>query len=92
MPAGGVGPADTIAAARFSLTVEGVEIAQFSELVGITSEAEPDDLAATLLKKLPGKRNPPTVVLSRGFSRHADVGMARGGSPRALDRRRRRPT
>ena len=73
MPAGGVGSADTITAARFSLTIDGVEIAQFSELVSITSEAEPDDLAATLLKKLPGKRNPPTVVLSRGFSRDTQM-------------------
>jgi phage tail-like protein len=59
---------DAITAARFSLTIDGVEIAQFSELVGITSDAESDDLAGLVLKKLPGKRNPPTVTLRRGLT------------------------
>jgi phage tail-like protein len=68
MPARGTGSADAITASRFSLTIDGVEIAQFSALVGITSEADPDDLAGMLLKKLPGKRTPPTVTLQRGLS------------------------
>jgi phage tail-like protein len=68
MPPGGRGSADAITASRFSLTIDGVEIAQFSALVGITSEIEPDDLAGVLLKKLPGKRKPPTVTLRRGMS------------------------
>jgi phage tail-like protein len=68
MPPGGVRPADAIAPSRFSLTIDGVEIAQFFELVGIISEAEPDDLAGSLLKKLPGKRTPPTVTLRRALS------------------------
>jgi phage tail-like protein len=59
---------DAIAAARFSLTIDGVEIAQFSELVGITSEVEPDDLAGLLLKRLPGKRKPPTITLRRAMT------------------------
>jgi phage tail-like protein len=59
---------DAITAARFSLTIDGVEIAQFSELVGITSDAEPDNLAGFVLKKLPGKRHPPTVTLRRGLT------------------------
>jgi phage tail-like protein len=67
MPAGSsVG--DAITVAQFSLTIDGVEIAQFSELVGITSEAETGDLAGFVLKKLPGKRNPPTVTLRRGLT------------------------
>jgi phage tail-like protein len=55
-------------ASRFSLTVDGVDLASFSELVGITSEADPDSLTAMVMKKLPGKRNPPTVILKRGLS------------------------
>jgi phage tail-like protein len=73
MPAGNVGSADVIAPSRFSLTVDGVEIAQFSQLVSITSEVEPGELVTALLKKLPGKRNPPTVVLSRGMSNDAQM-------------------
>jgi phage tail-like protein len=58
---------DAISPARFSLTVDGIEIAQFSELIAITSEAEPDDLVGAVLKKLPGKRTP-TVTLRRPLS------------------------
>ena len=64
MPAS-TGAGDAISASRFSLTIDGVEIAQFSELVAIVSEGEPDDLAGKVLKKLPGKRNPPTITLRR---------------------------
>jgi phage tail-like protein len=64
---------DVIAPARFSLTIDGVEIASFSELVGIVSESDPDDFAAVLLKKLPGKRKPPTVTLRRG--KNKDMGV-----------------
>jgi hypothetical protein len=56
-PAGTTGTAglnDTLTAARFSLTIDGVEIGQFSELVGINSEVEPVE------------RKPPTVTLKRG--------------------------
>jgi len=67
MPAGsgGDGP---IAPAQFSITVDGYEIASFSELIAITSEAVPDDLTGGVLKELPGKRRPPTVTLRRGLS------------------------
>jgi phage tail-like protein len=59
---------DAITAARFSLTIDGVEIAQFSELLGITSEAKSDDVVGFVQKKLPGKRHPPTVTLRRGLT------------------------
>jgi phage tail-like protein len=49
-------PADTVAA-RFSLTIDGVEIASFAELA-ISSAVDPAD----------GKRPPPTVTLTRGHS------------------------
>lgn len=64
-------PNDAITAARFSLTIDGVEIAQFSELQGITTEVEPVELMEStdkeiVLKKLPGKTKPATIVLKRG--------------------------
>ncbi len=71
---GGLGqgqPNDAITAARFSLTIDGVEIAQFSELQGITTEVEPVELMEStdkeiVLKKLPGKTKPATIILKRG--------------------------
>ena len=74
MVAGGLGPNqpnDAITAARFSLTIDGVEIASFSELQGITTEVEPVELMEStdkevVLKKLPGKTKPATLVLKRG--------------------------
>ena len=64
-------PNDAITAARFSLTIDGVEIAAFSELQGITTEVEPVELMEStdkevVLKKLPGKTKPATLVLKRG--------------------------
>jgi hypothetical protein len=50
------GSNDAITSARFSLTVDGVEVGRFSELVGISSEVEPVD------------RKLPTVTLNRGKS------------------------
>jgi phage tail-like protein len=79
MPAGtSTGPNDALTAARFSLTIDSVEIAQFSELSGINSEVEPVELMETngdqlFLKKLPGKRKPPTVTLKRGMCK--DMGI-----------------
>ena len=71
-PAGTAGTSglnDALTAARFSLTVDGVEIGQFSEL------AEPLQSTgdALFLKKLPGKRKPPTITLKRGKSK--DMGI-----------------
>ena len=62
---------DAITAARFSITIDGYEIASFSELQGITTSVEVVDYIESsdkevILKKLPGKRNPPTLVLKRG--------------------------
>jgi len=75
MPTGlGSSPNDAIAASRFSITVDGTEIAQFNELVGITSEIDVIDFMENseqemgINKKLPGKRKPPTITLKRGKS------------------------
>jgi len=66
-----VADGEAITAARFSITIDGYEIASFSELQGITTSVEVVDYLSSsdkglVLKKLPGKRNPPTVVLKRG--------------------------
>ncbi|MFG2794548.1 phage tail protein [Streptomyces sp. NPDC048419] len=71
---GGLGPEqhqDVLTASRFSVVIDGYEIASFSELSGITTEVEPVDYMSSsdqevIIKKLPGKRKPPTVVLKRG--------------------------
>jgi phage tail-like protein len=65
MPAG---PSAGDPVARFSLTIDGYEIASFSELVAITSEAGSDDLTGKVLSKLPGRRKPPTVTLRRAVT------------------------
>jgi phage tail-like protein len=67
-----------LAAARFSLTIDGVEIGQFSELAGINSEVEPVEIIEAeggkiSLKRLPGKRKPPTVTLKRGKNKDMSV-------------------
>jgi len=72
------GPTEALTAAKFTLTIDGVEIGQFSELAGISSEVEPVELVEStgetlLLKKLPGKRKPPTVTLKRG--KNKDLGV-----------------
>lgn len=69
--AGALGPNDAITAARFSITIDGYQIAQFSELQGITTEVKPVELIESseneiILKKLPGKTEPATIVLKRG--------------------------
>jgi phage tail-like protein len=73
MPAGlgSSQPNDALTAARFSITIDGYEIASFSELQGITTEVQPVDFLEStekevIFKKLPGKRNPPTLKLARG--------------------------
>jgi phage tail-like protein len=69
MPAGT--QQDALTAARFSITIDGSEIATFSELTGITTSVEVVDFIESsdksiVMKKLPGRMNPPTVVLKRG--------------------------
>jgi phage tail-like protein len=64
-------PNDALTAARFAIVIDGVEIAQFSELSGITTEVEPVDFLESsdkeiIFKKLPGRRKPPHIVLKRG--------------------------
>jgi phage tail-like protein len=62
---------EAITASRFSITIDGYEIAAFSELQGITTQVDVVDFMQSsdkevMLSKLPGKRTPPTVTLKRG--------------------------
>ncbi len=66
-------PTDVITANRYSITIDGYEIASFAELSGIVSEIEPADSWETSgdqvqLNKLPGKFKAPTVTLKRGLN------------------------
>jgi phage tail-like protein len=90
-----VPPQDPITASRFSVTVDGHEIAQFSELTGIVTEIEVIDFTENtqsqqgIVRKLPGKRKPPTITLKRGkdnsmemwawheAAMHGNIGAAR---------------
>jgi phage tail-like protein len=66
-------PADQITAARFSLSIDGVEIGQFADLGAITSELElPEIQKEPGGKKLP-RRIPPTVTLSRGMNQDLSI-------------------
>jgi phage tail-like protein len=63
---------------RFELSIEGHSLAIFSELVSIVSTVEVVDAISaspteTILKKLPGKRTPPTVTLKRGMTRNIEM-------------------
>ena len=69
---------DALTAARFELTVDGHSLAVFSELVGISSEVDIEDVRVDpkrkhKLRKLPGKRTPPTVTLKRGMTRNIEL-------------------
>jgi phage tail-like protein len=74
VPAAGLGPSqpnDALTAARFSITIDGYEIAQFSELSGITTEVEPVKFMESsdkeiIMKQLPGQTTPGKIVLKRG--------------------------
>jgi phage tail-like protein len=62
-----------VTVARFSITIDGVEIGQFSELVGITSEVEPVEFQSGEPLKPAARRIPPTVTLKRGHNK--DMGI-----------------
>ncbi|MDW5330088.1 phage tail protein [Plantactinospora sp. KLBMP9567] len=89
-------PDKALSAARYSLQIDGVEIAAFPELSGISSEVLPAELESTGreagTRRLPGKAKPATLVLKRGknsslelwnwqaLAISGDPGAARNGS------------
>ena len=66
---GAAAPPDDTTAARFSIMVDGHDIASFAELQGITSGYDIDFIESDGRKlAVPGKRPPPTVTLKRGMT------------------------
>lgn len=66
-------PTDAVTATRFSLTIDGYEIATFAELQSIVAEIEPvvyleSTDQSVHYNRLPGTLKPPTVVLKRGMN------------------------
>src|SRR5579884_3724140 len=72
-------PNDAIASSHFSVEIDGLEIAQFSELSGITSEIDVIELKENsfdgrpVIKKLPGARKPPSITLKRAKNTSMDL-------------------
>ena len=69
---------DALTAARIELSIDGHSLAVFSELAGISSAVDVVDYISstateTILKKLPGKRTPPTVTLKRGMTKNIEM-------------------
>ena len=76
---GAVPTPDPFTAARFELTIDGHSLAVFSELAGISSGYNIEELelitrsgGETLIKP-PGKRTPPTVTLRRGLTTNLEL-------------------
>ena len=64
-----------ISAARFGISIDGVQVAVFSELVALTEGWDRQSLAlgsdGTVL--FPGQRQPPTIVLKRGKNNNVSI-------------------
>src|SRR3712207_2556023 len=81
MAAGGVGDGqefDALIAARFEFSIDGHSVAQFSELSGISSAVDVVEFIEstakeTILKKLPGKPQLPTIVVKRGMTKNIEM-------------------
>jgi phage tail-like protein len=80
MPSGLPGlPTDALAGYHFSIEIDGVSIAQFQEVSGITSELDVIELKENtkdgkyILHKLPGNRKPPTITLKRAKNASTDL-------------------
>jgi phage tail-like protein len=66
---GAAAPPDDTTAARFSIVVDGHDIASFAELQGISSGYNIDFIESSGRRlAVPGKRPPPTVILKRGMT------------------------
>jgi phage tail-like protein len=71
-------PNDALTAARFELSIDGHSIAVFSELDGIVSGFDRNELEVVTRRgepelKIPAKRMPQTVTLSRGMTRNIEM-------------------
>src|SRR4030081_2973983 len=72
-------PTDALAGYHFSIEIDGVAIAQFQEVSGITSELDVIELKQNtkdgkyVIHKLPGNRKPPSITLKRGKDSSMDL-------------------
>ncbi len=71
-------PMDVITADRYVITIDGYEIASFSELSAITTEVQTSEYWETSgdkvqVSKLAGKIKPPTVTLTRGLNSSTEL-------------------
>ena len=80
MPAGLPGlQSDALAGYHFAIEIDGVAIAQFQEVSGITLEVDVIDLKENtkdgkfVLHKVPGNHKTPTIVLKRGKNASMDL-------------------
>ncbi len=80
MPAGLPGlPSDALAGYHYSIEIDGVTIAQFQEVSGLTSELDVIELKENtkdgkyVIHKLPGNRKPPTITLKRAKNASRDL-------------------
>ena len=80
MPSGLPGlSTDALAAYHFSIEVDGITLAQYQEVSGITSEMDVLELKENtkdgkyILHKLPGNRKPPTITLKRAKNSSMDI-------------------
>jgi len=80
MPAGLPGlTTDALAGYHYSIEIDGVTIAQFQEVSGLTSELDVIELKENtkdgkyIIHKLPGNRKPPSITLKRAKSASKDL-------------------
>ena len=80
MPAGLPGlPTDALAGYHYSIEIDGVSIAQFQEVSGLTSELDVIELKENtrdgkyVIHKLPGNRKPPSITLKRAKNASKDL-------------------
>ncbi len=70
---------DALAARHFAVEIDGTQIAQFSEVGGISSELDVIELKENskdgkpVIKKLPGARKAPTITLKRAKNVSMDL-------------------
>jgi phage tail-like protein len=80
MPTGLPGlPTDALAGYHYSIEIDGVTIAQFQEVSGLTSELDVIELKENtkdgkyIIHKLPGNRKPPAITLKRAKNASKDL-------------------
>jgi phage tail-like protein len=86
------GPNDALTAARFEISIDGHSLAQFSELAGISSGFDTQELelltrGSEVQLRVPGKRKPTAVTLRRGMNNSFELqawhDLALAGDPAA---------